>query len=450
MLTTNVERLEGNTVVLTVTVPAEEVNSAIKAAYDRLGTKVRIPGFRKGKAPRPVVDNYLGRDYVLSEATEAVVESAYPQAIDGESLRPIDSPELEDVNVVVEGEDFTFTAKVELRPELTLTHVDGIAVTVPPKEATEAQIDEQIEVARDRFASLEPVEDRALELGDFALISFTGDVAGEPYEGNEVDKYLYELGKGQMPAEFDQGIIGANPGEERRVEFIIPETSSNEEFVGKTAGFDVTVHEIKAKVLPEVDEEFALSVGGYDSVEQMREELRIRLTGSQQIQHERAKEEALKAQLAERLEGEVPQSMVDQRTSQMMRDFQNMLEQRGTTVEQYVSSLGAPLEVLEADINRQAAQAVKEDLALEALFRLEGLEVTDEDIDEEIKSMASGNETAEDMRKRWEETGLMSILREQIVHQRAVLWLNDHATITEAEDTAPAAAEAPAAETTEE
>jgi trigger factor len=435
VLTTNVEILENNKAKLTVTIPAEQVDAAIKQAYERLGTKVRIPGFRKGKAPRPVVDNYMGRDYVLSEATEALVDETYPMAVDAENLRPIDSPELDEVEPVVEGEGFTYVAQIELRPELTLTHTDKIAVTVPPADATEAQIDEQINIARDRFASLDPIEDRALEGNDFALISFVGDVDGEPYEGNEVDKYLYELGQGQMPAEFDAGIIGAKPGEERRVEFEIPDTSTVEEFVGKSAGFNVTVHEIKAKVLPEVDDEFALSVGGYDNVDQMREDLRIRLSSSAKIQHERAKEEALKAVLAERLEGEIPEVMIVQRTKQLMRDFQNMLEQRGMTVEQYVAGLGAPLEALEADINRQAEQAVKEDLALEALFRVEGMEVTDEDIDKAVSQMITGEEDVATARKRWEDTGLMPVIREQIVHERAVGWLADNAEITETDGT---------------
>ena len=444
VLTTNVEHLEANNVKLTVTVPAEQVDAAIKQAYEKLGTSVRIPGFRKGRAPRPVVDNYMGRDHVLSEATEALVEDTYPKAIDAEGLRPIESPELDEVSVVVQGEEFTYVAQVELRPELTLTHTDGIAVTVPPKMATDTQIDEQIEIARDRFASLEPIEDRALEASDFTLISFVGDVDGEPYEGNEVDKYLYVLGKGQMPTEFDDALIGAKPGEARRVEFTIPDTSTSPEFVGKTAGFDVTIHEIKAKVLPEVNDEFAVSVGGYDNVEMMREDLGIRLSASQTLQHERAKEEALKAALAERLEGDVPEAMIRQKTNQMMRDFKAQLEQRGMTVEQYVAAIGAPIEALETDINNQAAQAVKEDLALEALFRAEGMVVTDEDVDAEIKSMLSGGEDAETVRKRWEESGLMLIIQEQIAHQKAAIWLAENAEITET-DTTPTAADVAAA-----
>jgi trigger factor len=449
VLTTSVEPLEGNHIKLTVTVPAEEVDAAIKQSSETLGKKVRIPGFRKGHAPRPVVDNYMGKEYVLSEATEALVDSTYPKAIDAENLRPIAAPDVEEVSIVVAGEEYTYVADVEIRPELTLTHVDGIAVTVPPKNVTDAQIDEQVEVARERFASLEPVEDRALAIDDFALLSFVGDVDGEAYEGNEVDKYLYELGKGQMPVEFDEGIIGMNPGDEKRIEFTIPETSSKEEYVGKTAGFDVTLHEVKAKVLPEVDDEFALSVGGYDDVAAMREDLRIRLQASQELQHERAKEEALKAQLAERLEGEVPQSMIDTKTGQLMRDLQNMLDQRGMTVEAYVSAIGAPIEALEADIAAQAAQVVKEELALEALFRLEKMEVTDEEIREEIATMITGDETVDDMLARWTENGLLPIVREQIVQQRAVRWLLENGTITETDGT-DAGNAAAAVETTEE
>jgi trigger factor len=449
VLTTSVEPLEGNHIKLTVTVPAEEVDAAIKQSYETLGKKVRIPGFRKGHAPRPVVDNYMGKDYVLSEATEALVDSTYPKAIDAENLRPIAAPDVEEVSVVVPGEDYTYVADVEIRPELTLSHTDGIAVTVPPKNVTDAQIDEQVEIARERFATLEPVEDRPLAIDDFALLTFIGDVDGEAYEGNEVDKYLYELGKGQMPVEFDEGIVGMSPGDEKRVEFTIPDTSSKEEYVGKTAGFDVTVHEIKSKVLPEVDDEFALSVGGYDDVAQMREDMRIRLQASQELQHERAKEEALKAQLAERLEGEVPESMIQSKTGQLLRDFQNMLEQRGMTVEAYVAAIGVPIEVLEADINRQGEQAVKEELALEALFRSEGMEVTDEDVRNEIKTMITGSETVDEMLARWTDNGLLPIVREQIIQQRAVKWLLENGTITETDGTEAANAAA-TPETTEE
>ena len=438
---TSVEHLEGTNVKITVTVSADEVDAAIAASYTKLGAKVRVPGFRKGKAPRTVVDNYVGRDYVLAEATEDLVNSTYPRAIDAENLRTIDAPEMDEIETVAQGEEYSYAAQVELRPELTLTSDDGFSAAVPAKDASDEEIGMQVEMLRDRFATLEPVADRALAANDFALISFTGYVDGEPYEGNEVDKYLYELGQGLMPPEFDEGVIGLEAGGEKRIEFAIPDTSSNPEFVGKTAQFDVTVHEVKAKVLPELDDEFAGNMG-FDSLDEMREDMRSRVGAQKAVAHDREKERALKAQLAERLEGDVPEAMVRQRTGTMMRDFQAMLDERDMTIESYLQATGVPPETLETDIATQAAQSVKEDLALEALFRAKGMEVTEADITAELETVAEGTKvSAEEARKRWEDMGLMPVVEEQLMHRKAVDWLMENATITETADDADASSD---------
>jgi len=441
VLNTSVERLEGTNVKITVTVTADEVDAAIAASYSKLGAKVRVPGFRKGKAPRAVVDNYVGRDYVLAEATEDLVNNSYPRAIDGEKLRTVDAPEMDEIDTVKEGEEYTYAATVELRPELTLTSTDDFSVTVPAKEASDAEVEMQVTMLQDRFATLEPVSDRALAADDFALISFVGYVDGEPYEGNEVDKYLYEMGQGLMPEEFDAGIVGIEVGGATRVEFAIPDTSSNPEFVGKTAQFDVTVHEIKAKVLPALDDEFAGNMG-FDTLEEMHADMRSRINVRKLVTHDREKERALKAELATRLEGDIPEAMVRQRTGNMLRDFQAMLEQRDMTMESYLQATGVTPETIEADIAGQAAQSVKEDLALEALFRAKGMEVTDADIDEELNTIAEGTETTpEEARKSWEEMGLLPVVTEQIMHRKAVEWLMDNATITETDDVDAAASD---------
>lgn len=438
---TSVEHLEGTNVKITVTVSADEVDAAISASYAAMGAKVRVPGFRKGKAPRTVVDNYVGRDYVLAEATEELVNATYPRAIDAEGLRTVDAPEMDEIDTVAQGEEYTYSAQVELRPELTLTSVEEFSATVPAKNASDDEINMQITMLQDRFATLEPVADRALAANDFALISFTGFVDGEPYEGNEVDKYLYELGQGLMPVEFDEGIIGVEAGGVKRIEFAIPDTSSNPEFVGKTAQFDVTVHEVKAKVLPALDDEFAGNMG-FDSLDEMRDDMRARVNVQKVVAHDREKERALKAQLAERLEGDAPEAMVRQRTGTMMRDFQAMLDQRDMTIESYLQASGVPFETLQADIGGQAAQSVKEDLALEALFRATGLEVTDADINEELNTVAEGTSvTPEEARKRWEDMGLMPVVEEQIMHRKAVDWLMENATITETADDADASSD---------
>ncbi len=442
MLKTSVEQLEGSKIRMTVTVSADEVDKAVNEAYGRLGSKLRIPGFRKGKAPRPVVDNYVGKDYVLAEATEELVNVTYPRALDAESLRTVDAPEMDEIDNITPGSEYTYVTEVELRPELALSSVDDFEVEVPPREPSDREIDMQVDLMRDRLATLEPVEDRGVEADDFALISFTGYVDGEPYEGNEVDKYLYELGKGLMPVEFDQGIIGTMPGGEVTVEFPIPDTSSNPDFVGKTARFDVVVHEVKAKHLPEVDDEFAANIGGFDTVQELRDDLKMRMGVQKSLQHDREKERALRAQLAERLEGDVPEAMIKGRAGTLMRDFLAQLEQREMTLDSYVEAVGVPKEAIEADLNNQAVESVREDLALEALFRAKGMEVTDEDVEDELKTVAEGTKTSvEEARTRWEEMGLMPVVREQIMHRKAVYWLMENATVREVDPYADADAE---------
>ena len=436
MLTTSVERLEGTSVKLTVTVDDVDVNKAIADANSEVGVQLRIPGFRKGKAPRPVVDNYVGQPYVLTEATEALVNEWYPRAVDAEGLRPIESPEMGELELVAKGEPYTFTVEILTRPELELESYEGLKVEVPRREVNDADIAHQIEELRERFASLQPVEGRGIELGDFALISFIGYVDDETYEGNQVDKYLYETGRGQMPVEFDDGLLGMEPGDEKRVEFRVPETSSNIEYVGKMAQFDVTVHEIKAKVLPEVDDAFAGEMG-FDTVELMREDLLERLGLQRHLAYDRAKEKRSREALARRLPGEIPAPMIRGRMESLQTDFNQRLSEQGLSLEQYAEMSGMTREVFEAELAKDADQQVREDLALEALFRALKMEVTDEEIDSEFEDIARATEvTVEQARKKWQDMGLSAVIAESVMHRRAVGWLMENVEAVEVEGTA--------------
>lgn len=431
MLTTSVDRLEGIAVKLTVTVPAAEVDAAIDRAYKAIAKQVKVPGFRPGKAPRTVLDTMVGRDSILAEATEDVVNSTYSKALDLEALRPIESPELEELETVEPGAEFTYSAQIDVRPELALSSYDGVTVALPEREATDADVDEQMEMIRERYATLELVEDRGVEKDDFVLVSFTGLVGGEPYEGNQVDKYLYEMGRGMMPEEFDAGIIGLKAGDETTVEFEIPDTSSNPEFVGKTASFSITVHEVKAKVLPELDDEFASNVGGFETLAELREDLKTRIDLQKGPAYDRLRERRARVALAERLEGDIPEAMIVSRQSSMTRDFISMLEEREMNIMQYLEGSGIDMDTFEADIREQAIQSVREDLALESLFRKLGLEITDEDLSAEFDEIAKVAETTvEEARQRWEENGMMGVLREQITHSKSVDWLLDNITVT--------------------
>lgn len=441
---TSVERTGTNTVVLSVTVPAEDVDSAIDRAYGELAGRVRIPGFRKGKAPKPLIDTHLGREAVLAEALETVVSEAYRAAIDAEGLHPVDNPDVGELDLVEPGKPFSFSAEVVVRPEFKLTSTEDITVKVAPRRSEEREIDLDIEHMRDRFASLEPVDDRGIEDGDFVLLSFTGLIDGEPYEGNVVDKYLYETGRGIMPKEFDEALAGAKPGDEVTASFTVPDTSSNPDFVGKQASFAITVHEVKAKVLPPLDDEFAATVGGFDTLQQLREDIRTKLDSSKEFAYHQRVELGAREELAKRVEDdEVPQAMVKTRRDQMMRDFYNGLESRGMNIQDYVQATGVDISQITADVEEQALASLRQDLALEALFRDLGMEVTESDVNEEIASMVAEGQDVAEVRARWEELELLPAVTEQAKLRIASKWLVEHATVIEESPEDAEAEEAP-------
>jgi trigger factor len=425
-LNTTLEQVNEHTVRLTVTVPAADVDAAVDRAYRELAKKVKVPGFRPGKAPRSVIDTHLGREAVLAEAQEGVLDESYPKAVEAEGLKPIASPEVDELDELIEGAEYTYTVDVEIKPELTITSAEGISVTVPPAESSDEEVQAQLEHTRERFASLEPVEGRGIADGDFALLSFTGTVSGEEYEGNVVEKYLYEMGKGLMPTDFDRGLLGLETGAETRIEFEIPEGSSNEDFVGKTAEFDVTVHEIKEKVLPELDDDFAANAGGFETLEELRTDIKTKLDEAKATGRARMLERAVRTALAERLEGEVPEAMLNSRRQSMLGDFIGGLESRGMSFEQYVEATGYDGERVLKDVEEQAAVMVREELALEALFRALGMEVTEDDITEEITRFAEAAETdVDELRARWDESRAIEVLTEGIMHRKAIQWLMD-------------------------
>jgi trigger factor len=431
-LKTNVEKLQDTRIKLTVEMTAEEVDKAIDDAYVRIARGAKIPGFRKGKAPRPVIDTYMGRDAVIADALEVMVEQAYPLAIDAEGLLPIDRPDVGELTGLVAGEPYTFTAELDIRPELDLTSIKDLKVTVPPSKSSDREIDAQLDYLRDRFATLEPVEDRGVADGDFVLLSFIGTVDGEAYEGNVVDKFLYELGRGQMPVEFDAAMIGAKPGSEVRAAFPIPETSENPDFVGKTAAFDISIHEVKAKMLPEIDDELASNVGGFDTAQELRDDIRAKLDENKAAGHTRLVEREARAAISERLVGEVPQNMIAARTDDLAHDFFETLRERDYSLEKYLESTGMTSDELRADLEREAAARVRDDLALDALARIAAIELTSEEIEAEIEAMAGAQKAdAAGFREKLKAGGAMPVVRQGLLHRKAVRWLMENVEVIE-------------------
>jgi trigger factor len=432
-LQTSVEHLEGGRAKITITVPSADVDAAVDRAYATVGAKLRIPGFRPGKAPRPVVDSHVGREAVLAEAQEEVVSDAYGRAVSQEDLRTIGQPDVGELDMIEPGADYTFTAEVTLRPELTLSSVEDMTVTVPSRTASDREVDAQIEYTRERFATLEAV-DQPVGDNDFALISFVGTVDGEAYEGNTVDKYLYELGRGMMPSEFDSALVGTKPGSSAVAEFEIPDTSSNAEFVGKQARFEIDVHEVKTKVLPELDDEFAASAGGFDTMEDYRADVRGNLDAAKEAAHSREVEGAAVRALADRLEGEIPAEMMESRAASMLREFLETIGERGISMQDYLQMTGLTSEQVREDIKRQAEVRIREDLALEALFREKGLEITEADMGGAILEITGGDvDAASKLREDLATNGALPVLGEQIMHRKALELLLDMVSIVEEE-----------------
>lgn len=434
---TTVERLEGNLVRVSVTVPASDVDAAIEKAYRNVSSKLRIPGFRAGKAPRPIIDSHVGPEAVLAEAQDELVQAAYTTAVDAEGVRPVESPDMGELDAIVPGEPFTFVAEIAVRPELPLTSLDDLVIYAGPSKTTDAEIDAQINHTRERFATLETV-DRPAQADDFVLLSFVGTADGETYDGNTVDKYLYEMNHGLMPEEFDATLVGTSAGDEVISEFLIPDTSSNPEFVGKQARFEITVHEVKAKVMPDLDDALAASVGGFDTLEEMRDDIRKKLDESKATGHARRVEMLAREMLAGRLEGEIPEVMIKSRASTMTRDFFESLEERGISLPDYVQTTGVQVEQIQSDIAVQAATRVKEELALESLFRAKGMHVTEEDFTQALLELAGGDaDGIERMRENLVEAGVTPIVKESIVHQKALEWLLANVDVREEEAAAP-------------
>lgn len=428
MLNVKSEALADNKVKLTVEVDAARVDEAIDKVYKQLAKEVRIPGFRPGKAPRAMITKMVGEEYALDQAAEDIINETYSQSVDSQRLRPVANPEFPELDPVVAGENYTYETTVEVRPSFTLSDTD-IEIVMPPREVMDSEIDEQIEAYRDRMANLEPAKDREIKEDDFLNISFTSTLDGEEYEDNSVNSQMYELGKGMMPDEFEAAIVGAKSGDEVVAEFVVPDAGTNEEFAGKTIRFEITINEVLDKVLPEVNDEFA-STAGFETLEEMREEIKSYITSQKEESYDRVQDERLVSALSEKLEGETPKAMIDERKQTLHNDLLRMLKNNKLEFEQYLELSGITAERYNEDLEIQADILARNDLSLETLAEQLELGVTDEEIEAEFDEIADMLKMdKEAARKRWIEYGLVTSVIDEISRKKALEWLRSNSAV---------------------
>lgn len=425
---TEVERLEKNEVVLNVEIPAEDFAGAIEGATKKVASKIAIPGFRKGKVPKEIVEQRVGKDYIVEEAVRDSIPYFYVAAVAESGIAPVDQPKI-DVKTAQEGQPLVFTAKVTVKPDVKLGKYEGIEVDRPLDVPTEADIDQQIAVTQEHLGKLEVSASDKVEKGDFVVIDFKGYVDDEPIDGGVADDYLLEIGAGTFVPGIEDQLMGVTRGETKEVWVDIPEEYHVEQIAGKRVKFDIAVKEIKRKTLPPADDEFAKQVG-YESLEHFKNDLRERIGGAKKKTSDVAVRNELILKVTEGAELDLPPVMVDNKLDEMVADFARNLQSRGLSLDQYLESSEKTLADLRDALREEAEFQVKSGLVLEAIAKAEGLEPTEEEVDTEVKTIAESiQQDPQEFKARITEAGTIDLVVEQVMVRKTLEKLVEKANI---------------------
>ena len=384
-----VEQLEEkNMVKLVIEASAEDFAAGIEKAFQKNKNKIAVPGFRKGKAPRKMIEKMYGEEIFYEDAANAIIPDAYAKAADESGLEIVSQPKIELVTLE-KGQPFVFSAEVAVKPEVTLGQYKGIEVAKADLSVSDEEVDEEINKARENNARMITVEDRPVEDGDMTVIDFEGFVDGEAFEGGKGEDYSLTIGSHSFIDTFEQQLIGKNVGEEVEVNVTFPEEYHSEELKGKPAMFKVVVKEIKKKELPELDDDFAQDVSECDTLEAYKASVKEKLAKNKETEAIKAKEDEAIAKLIDDSQMDIPAAMIDTQVRQMAEDFTQRLQMQGLSVEQYFQFTGLTPDRFLADLKPEAEKRIQSRLVLEAVAKAEGIEATDAEYEEELNKMAS-------------------------------------------------------------
>ena len=382
-----VEKLENNMAKLTIEVPAEELEKAIEGAYRKNRGRISIPGFRKGKAPRKMIEQIYGREVFYEDAANALIPDAYEKAYDECGEEIVSSPQI-DVVQLEAGKPFIFTAEVALKPEVTLGQYKGVKVDKADLEVTEEEVTAEIDKERDKNSRTVDVTDRAVKDGDVATIDFEGFVDGVAFEGGKGSDYPLTIGSHAFIPGFEEELIGAQIGVETEVNVTFPEDYQAEELAGKPAVFKCTVKRLQEKQLPELDEDFVGEVSEEsDTVEEYREEIRKKLEKRKTDEAKAVKEDAVVDAIIADAKMDIPEAMIETQQRQMVQDYAQRMQSQGISMEQYMQFTGMTGDMLLEQVKPQVMKKIQSRLVLEAVAAAEDIQVTEEEIEEELKTM---------------------------------------------------------------
>lgn len=386
-MSVQIEKLEKNMAKLTIEVPAEEFEAAIEKAYQKAKGKIALPGFRKGKAPRKMIEKMYGVGVFYEDAANIVIPEAYDKAVKECEEEIVSRPSV-DVTQIEAGKPFIFTAEVALKPEVTLGQYMGVEVPKAELEVTEEEIQAAVDKERDNNSRTIDVDDRPVENGDMIKLDFDGSVDGVPFEGGKATDYPLTIGSGSFIPGFEEQLIGAKIGEELDVNVTFPEEYHAENLKGKAAVFKCKVNEIKVKELPEADDDFAQDVSEFDTMAEYKEDIKKNLMAQKEAAAKRAKETAAVDKVVENAAMEIPDAMVDEQVRRMADDFTRRIESQGITMDQYMQFTGMTADKLLDQMKPEALKRIQNSLVLEAVAKAENIQISDEKLDEEIAKMA--------------------------------------------------------------
>lgn len=381
------EKIEANVVKFDVKVEAEKFDAALKKAYNKNKMHFNVQGFRKGKVPMAMVKKFYGVEVLYDDAVNYLVQETYPQIIDENNIKPVDYPKINIVEIG-EGKDLNYTAEVTVYPEVELGQYKGLEVEKKEYEVKDEEIEERLKSMQEKNARIETKEDGTVEKGDIAVIDFKGFVDGVEFEGGEGKDYSLEIGSGSFIDNFEDQLVGAKASEERDVNVTFPENYGKEDLNGKKALFKVTVNEIKVKELPELNDEFAKDVSEFDTLDELKKDIKEKMVETNNNKAKAELEEAVISAAIESTKMDVPAVMVENEIDAMVKDLENRLKYQGLTLEQYMEYTGNTTDKMRDYMRENADRKVKADIVLDAISKAENVEATDEEVKQKAEEIA--------------------------------------------------------------
>ena len=422
-----VENGENQQVTLTIEVEATEVSKAVERACKRLANRVNIPGFRKGKAPRMIVERHVGKDAVMQEAFDLIAPKAFGDALDEQKIDPVTRPNI-DIVTLEEGKDLVFKATVTPRPEVKLGEYKGLKVEKAAVEIKDEDVEKQLKNFQDRQGKMvDAPEGAAVADGDFTTLDFEGFVDGEAFEGGKGTDYPLQIGSGSFIPGFEEQLIGAKIGEEKEVNVKFPEEYHAKELAGKDATFKCTVRSIKHKELPAIDDELAKKVSTFETLDELKADIRKNLQENAERKAENDQKSAAIEQATNNITVDIPAVMIDNRVTSMIQEMAMRLEQQGMKLEQYLQYAGTDIAKIREDYRETAEKNVKTDLMLEEVAKAEDIKVEAKDLDAEVAAMAAAyGATPQQVQKIIKEQGRIGDLAASVLRKKTAQFIIDN------------------------